>query len=885
MKLLFTFFILLAGMTSFAHRGNFLAINDVEITETNNSYIYTFQVENINMVEVRDIKIEFVVNRKSVFQKYYPMLKANHVSFTESFEIPKQYIDLKRTYVQIEITEIFGTIDDWGGWDSPNMLRQVNTLASEFYVEAPWRMKKTNASGVDQAIPLHFFLHDADEVVGTSPQIDYVEISVKGASQSSFGPILSYNNISTTDYHNMFTCRSETDTDLDVESFGLGDFSASSNYTIDFDVDSDWLGGDYKEVSKDFWFFTFNIPASDLVGLENVVDVKITVAYDNLTFTDDVFGVRVFRSDDEIPNQSGYYRGDTHLHSMFTQNDAEIGLPLCATKEAGKLIGLDWITTTDHTSDFDNYGDGNIHNNWSRIQSTATQMNSEDASLIYIAGQEVAANNHEGKLVHMLAYPSYSAPSSLPFLGDGDGDISGTSVSVNDALLQLNNADGFAFSAHPYATEDKLPLIPVDGGIWNLGEPGFNVNADFFPETGGEIICNDPNAPSDVLSTTPGKLIKDALKGSQIWNHRASLSVSGTSGDELDAWGVKGGITPMSQADTAGYGFHLKKFRQGQEIVNYINQTGLSLKNQDSTYQNWKMYFSAGADAHGSFNFSNTGNFAGFGGIDNNAVGKLSTIAYCPNGMGANGENVLRAMYDGNISLSDGPILTMGVSNNGNDSSNEILMGEDDKVQLQLIDDYYMNFNYTTTAEFGDITRFTFIVGTETGEVRKVLTLPSTSGDNQIAYKLTDILDSVVGYANLDLESFFYVRAELQTFRSYSSQVSAYRTDHDFFHSFTNPIWLKISEELDVEVTEFELESYPNPFDGDFTLIIKNPGKEDVMIGFYNDIGQLVYSEKVYVDSYKSMTFNAKELGLANGMYTIRAVIRDKSAELKVIKY
>ena len=80
-----TFIILLfVSLTSFAHRGNFLAINNVEITETEKSYIYSFAVENINSVEVRDIKIEFVVNSKSVFQKYYPLLKAEHKYFSMS---------------------------------------------------------------------------------------------------------------------------------------------------------------------------------------------------------------------------------------------------------------------------------------------------------------------------------------------------------------------------------------------------------------------------------------------------------------------------------------------------------------------------------------------------------------------------------------------------------------------------------------------------------------------------------------------------------------------------------------------------------------------------------------------------------------------------------
>ena len=87
--------ILFVSLASFAHRGDFLAINNVEITETEKSYIYSFAVENINSVEVRDIKIEFVVNSKSVFQKYYPLLKAEHNFFNEQFEIPKKWINQK----------------------------------------------------------------------------------------------------------------------------------------------------------------------------------------------------------------------------------------------------------------------------------------------------------------------------------------------------------------------------------------------------------------------------------------------------------------------------------------------------------------------------------------------------------------------------------------------------------------------------------------------------------------------------------------------------------------------------------------------------------------------------------------------------------------------
>ncbi len=882
MRLLLIISLLTTSIISFAHRGEFLAINNVEITETEKTFIYSFHVENINMMEVRDIKIEFVINSKSVFQKYYPVLTNDAKFYKEHFEIPKIHLNPEDDFVQIEITEIFGKKDDWGGWDSPNMLKQVNTLASEFYVEAPWRMKKTDDAGNEKDIPLHFFLHDADLVVGFTIKIDYINIRLKNASSGTFGPVLTYDNIPDADYRNMFSCLSQADATMSIKGFDINAFSPASNKTIVFDAESDWLD-EYVSVDDTYWFFTFNIPASELAGMEDVVDVTIEIGYANLTITDETFGVRIFRSDEDLPEQMHYYRGDTHLHSMYTQNDAEIGLPLCATKEAAKLIGLDWITTTDHTSDFDNYGDGNIQNNWARIQAESAQLNSDDPSLIYIPGQEVAANNNEGKLVHMLAYPNYNDPFGLPFLGDGDGDISSTGVTVDNALSQLHGIDGFAFSAHPYATEDKLPLVPVDGGIWNLGHNGFAVNGDNFPETGGNIICNDPNAASDILSPQNDKLVKDGLKGSQIWNHRGALTISGTSGDEFDAWGVNGGINPLSQADTASFSFHFQKFRQGQEIVNFINQTGLSLKNQDSTYKNWKMYYSAGADAHGSFNFSNTGNFAGFGSIDDNAVGKLSTLVYCPNGMGANGEEVLKGMYNGRMSLSDGPILTMGISDDGNDGTNEIYMGDDEVVNTLTLDNYFLNFNYTTTAEYGDVTKFTLVVGTETGEVRKNLTLTNLSGDQQISYDLTDVLDSLLGAGNTPLDEYIYVRAELQTFRDFSANTNVFRTDHSYYYSFTNPIWIKFSEVDLVDVNDLALEVFPNPFLDDFTLRVKNPGQNDVVVNLYNDLGQLILTESHHVDEYKDIQYSATELGISTGVYTFRATVGEQSVSLKVV--
>lgn len=840
-----TFFItcfILVSTLSFAHRGDVLAIENVKYETSENSIIYSFQIENIKEKNLTGVQLEFLVNGVSVASKQFEVFSAYPKFREEHFEISKKLLDPVVDRVQIEITKIFNKKYDWGGWDCPNTLKNVNTLASEFYVEAPWRMKKTFDDGSDRPIPVHFFLHDADLVTGFTLKIDWVEVRLKNATSSSFGPVLDFSGSTSADVDTMFSAMSVADAGLSIKGFDLNSFTPTSSRTMDFDIESDFFD-DYVSVDDTYWYFTFNIPPSLLAGMDNIIDVEVRVSYANTLIPgDDVMSMRVFRSNIDVPVATNYYRGDTHLHSMWTQNDAEIGLSMEGTKEAGKLIGLDWITTTDHTSDFDNYGNSNIFTNWGLIQSKAGALNAEDPSMVFIAGQEVAANNSENKLIHMLAYPPVSDPFALPFLGDGDGDVSSTAVSIDDVLALLVTVDGFSYGSHPFATEDELPTIPVDGGIWNLGSNGFPSNGSSFPITGGNIICNDLTRPSDVLSIYSNKLIKDAIKGSQIWNVRSTLSVSGITGDELNPWDVTNSGTPFTVSDTASMGFHIKKFRQGQEVVNHINQLGLAMKNADENFQNWKMFFCAGSDAHGSFNFSNTGNFAGFGTINNNAVGKLSTMAYCPSGMGANGTEVLRALYNGNVSLSDGPILNMGISTDGDTTSNQLIMGQDEWLDPLLSDDIYVNFNYITTPEFGDITNFVFVVGTSTGEFKRAITLPQVTGNNNVSYKLIDLMDSVFGASGTPTGEYMYIRAEMATYIDYSAATTIYRTNYDIFHGMTNPIWIKWETPVSPYPNEFTI--YPNPTTGSVNLSLESTHNYN-WYSLYNSIGQKVQEGEI----------------------------------------
>lgn len=866
-----------------AHRGQFVSIENVLIEENNKTYTYNFQFENIEQQELHNITIELVINSKTVQSMEIPVVPRMIKYLNRKFIINKKGFDIKKDVVQIEVTKIFGKRNDWGGWDSPNYIpeiKQANTLYSETYADAPWRMKKTDENGNLNSIPVHFFIHDANKLVAMTLQLDYVNIRIKNASSNTFGPVLTYNMLNDATYKSMFSATSPNDPHLEIQEFKPTSFINSTNYTMDFNQDTDIFGDNFLEITEPYWYFTFNIPPSNLVGMEDIIDIEVTASFSNFSISDVNIGLRVFRSDEDIPKLENWYRGDTHLHSLFTQNNAEIGLPIESTIEAGRCIGLDWFTSTDHTSDYDNYGGGNIYANWNKILQIVENLNNQNTDFKVVAGQEVSTTNAKGKLVHMLAYPSYKAPFSLPFLSDGHGDLISTSSTIDNVVSLLQDSEGFSYAAHPFSTIDKLPTIPVNGGIWNLGELSFPANNSSFPKTGGNIICNETNSTSDILSVNSEEFIKDRIVGAQIWNIRNGRKTP--SGSELDPWNIRGNSTPFNVVDTASYSHHIKSFRQGQEIVNHINKLALKSKNSNKQLKNWKMYISAGADAHGSFNFSNTDDFGGFGDINTNAVGKLTTLVHCPNGMGADGENILKSLYKGNSTLSDGPIAIIGISNNGNDNTNEILMGVDTLVNKNKIENYYLNINYVSTQEFGNFNSLKIIVGTEEGEIEKQLSLPFSNGNRYLTYPLQDILDSVFVNNNVSIpqDKYFYIRAELQTYKDYSSISSIYRSSYDIFHSFTNPIWIKLTEVE--EINDFEIEVYPNPFKDNLTITVKNPTNEPVKINIYNYLGQLVSSSLHYVEGVKNVSISTNKL--SQGHYTIKASVKEYEDVKKVIK-
>ena len=90
-----------------------------------------------------------------------------------------------------------------------------------------------------------------------------------------------------------------------------------------------------------------------------------------------------------------------------------------------------------------------------------------------------------------------------------------------------------------------------------------------------------------------------------------------------------------------------------------------------------------------------------------------------------------------------------------------------------------------------------------------------------------------------------------------------YRTSYDYFHSYTNPIWIKW--QVNTTIEEEDLNSFsifPNPATNQVTLVVDHP-KNYTKYHLYNNLGQLVLEnsiseqrEIIDLSSYRTGLYN-----------------------------
>ncbi len=487
--------------------------------------------------------------------------------------------------------------------------------------------------------------------------------------------------------------------------------------------------------------------------------VDICVAFRVTGWPSQNIYLRVRLNSPPLPQIPNWYRGDVHYHSAFTDNPAERGHPLNVTKQAALQAGLNWILLTDHSTDLDpeKYA--------AELREVAKYR---DGRFLFIRGEELTVASGKTTMlstVHLVAIPSPDDPdkgfptpaSSAPVILTGDGSLASPALPLNEALQRIVAAGGFAYAAHPYD-----PISPLlGGGSWDI-------DLDFL-------------APGQ-------KQLRSGLVGLEPWN-RATTQ---TADNAQDPFCLHRDADPSACFQPDKEANHYTRLERGIELGwRPLLVKGLSLQAGTRESPGFKVFLAAGSDAHGDFNYEATKDVVDFlskparglsGYAEDNALGKLSTVVYCPAGMGRRGENVLQALRAGRSVLSDGPLLVAGFDSNASgslDDPEDVGIGQEISSPLKALPP--LQLYWVSSQEFGPLESLRLLVGSDSGESKpEEITFPSVKGlasEGLYPVDLQKRLEKASGVWG-------YVRLEARTRNSAGEE----------FRCYTNPIWVRVTE-------------------------------------------------------------------------------------------
>ncbi|MFQ5584120.1 MAG: hypothetical protein ACE5GL_06775, partial [Calditrichia bacterium] len=196
---------------------------------------------------------------------------------------------------------------------------------------------------------------------------------------------------------------------------------------------------------------------------------------------------KIYVSADALPTLPGWYWGDLHSHSNFTEDQVEFGAPLKDMITCAKSIGLHFLAVTDHSFDLENnYFSGEGTNHWEEFLSEAEATNGMTTNFVLLPGEEVSAGNRLKENVHCLVLGSRQF-----FPGDGDGAKNllrnRPTMSLKE-LLQRNNSGDKAIiaAAHPLDIPPRSQRLILNRGFWQQ-EDLFDKSLDYWQILNGKI--------------------------------------------------------------------------------------------------------------------------------------------------------------------------------------------------------------------------------------------------------------------------------------------------------------------------------------------------------------------------------------------------------------
>ncbi|MCF7824205.1 MAG: hypothetical protein K9N35_08550 [Candidatus Marinimicrobia bacterium] len=202
--------------------------------------------------------------------------------------------------------------------------------------------------------------------------------------------------------------------------------------------------------------------------------------------------LRITFSKEPMPLLPGWQSGDTHLHSSLTNDQVEFGASLGVIRKAAQLMGLNFITATDHSYDLDDDPEDYTKNDpelckWKSSRELIKEMN-RTHPLTIIPGEEISVSNARGSNVHFLHYND-----SKYFPGSGDGGEEWTKLHSQlgiEDVLENRSQNTVSVGAHSVYRFPWLTRLLLNRGHWEAADHE-RTGLD-----GVQIICGTPASGS-----------------------------------------------------------------------------------------------------------------------------------------------------------------------------------------------------------------------------------------------------------------------------------------------------------------------------------------------------------------------------------------------------
>ena len=143
-----------------------------------------FEIENHLLNDYNHLQVNLMVNDSLLDSKSVDFISSKQKTFTSSFFINKT-IKINKDKIILSLVRVKYPNLIYDIWDNLVIHKQVNEFGGESYVDASWRMRKTDANGNINPIPLHFYIHDSQNVPGGYLQPNNIRIMVRNASGSN----------------------------------------------------------------------------------------------------------------------------------------------------------------------------------------------------------------------------------------------------------------------------------------------------------------------------------------------------------------------------------------------------------------------------------------------------------------------------------------------------------------------------------------------------------------------------------------------------------------------------------------------------------------------------------------------------------------------------